>query len=186
MHFSGLWQVPAVRALCVCLCACLSWALSLPCVWRRWDEALDDEMKKECSPCGWFCESQREADRVTSCLNLLGWAAEQPELTLPWIPVPWCTSEPLNPAGTWAAESHPYPELQPLLALPSPLCRRVLQACCSLIYHILSDVISREPWLHHLHSLGLAEHCTSPGRTNTAQKFRTVTNADTDQVAEVA
>lgn len=128
MHFSGLWQVPAVRALCVCLCASLSWALSLPCVWRRWDEALDDEMKKECSHCGWFCESQRDAARITSCLNLLGWAAEQPE---PWIPVPWCTSEPLNPAGTWAAESHPYPELQPLLALPSPLCRRVLQACCS-------------------------------------------------------
>lgn len=85
--------------------------------------------------------TERCCQRVSSCLNLLYWAGVQPELTLPWIPVPCCRSEPQNPAGRWASECLPlfrgtravlcHEELQPLLAAPSPLCRNVLQARCS-------------------------------------------------------
>lgn len=146
--------------------------------------------------------TERCCQRVTSCLNLLYWAGVQPELTLPWIPVPCCRSEPLNPAGRWASECLPlfrgtravlcHEELQPLLAAPSPLCRNVLQARCS---PSLSHITGCYHISHIQGTLAPSYTCTiwgsldgdaSPVETNVALKFRTVTNPDNNEAAEVA
>lgn len=151
-------------SLCLSLCVSLSWALSFPCMWRRWDEALDDEMKKECSHCGWFCESQsdavRELPRVwTSCTEL--------ECSLsslcPEFPCLAAVQSHWIPQGDGLVSAFPYSE-EPGQCCATRNCSLSwlrLLLCAGMFYkpvvapayHILRDVItsatSREPWLHH-------------------------------------
>lgn len=157
MHFNGLWQVPAARALCVCVSLCLSPEPS-PLPARAGDEMrhLMMEGRKSAVTVAGSASHRGMLTGVTWCLNLLCWAGVQPELTLPRIPVPRCPSEPLTPAGRRAGSACPCSEGCCATRSCSLSWPRLL-LCVGMFYkpvvvltdHILCDVFSREPWLHH-------------------------------------
>lgn len=180
-------------SLCVSLLSPL-----LPVLWRRWDEALDDETKKECSHWGWFCQSQRDAAKEfprvwTSCTEL--------ESNLSSLCPDFSFSAALQShwiqQGDGLVSAYPFSEQlchgepQLLLAMASPLCRNVLQAWCSpnlsqIMWCYLSDSHIQESLApsNTCMVLGSLNRDTSP--VETAQKSRTLTNPDNNEAAEVA